>query len=86
MLKTKLSGLICYELSSQIEKIFEIKIMVVDNGGHTDLKHSEDLTESVIIEVQKYINAFEDGLNALTTVLNEIQEHAELITSKINQI
>jgi len=86
MLKTKLSGLICYELSSQIEKVFEVKTTVIEFGTHTTLRPSKVLTVEGDFEIKKFIEAFEYGVNALKSTLDEIQERAEQITAKINQI
>jgi hypothetical protein len=38
------------------------------------------------VEIKNYIEAFEAGAEMMEPALNEIQEHAEIITKKINQI
>jgi hypothetical protein len=86
MLKTNLSGLICYEISAQIKLEFEVETKVVECGEYTILEPTEELTQNGELELKRYIRAFEKGYNSITSVLNEIQEHAELITTKINQI
>jgi hypothetical protein len=86
MLKTNLSGLICYSLAEKIKEVFEVEVVPVEMGTHTEFESKEILTLQGAIQIQTAINFYESAILSLKSNLDEIQEHAELITSKINQI
>ena len=85
-MKIKITHAYAIELARALSEELNIKFTAECGIGETYVVTEEELTKTGKKHVASFINAFQSGLNAVNSVLDEIQEHAQLISSKINRI
>lgn len=86
MIKAKIDYKHSIALSEHLEKEFDVAFSVIDAGEHIGLIEKEEITEHGRKRIASSIRAFQAGVDAVTPLLDEIQEHADLIKIKIEQM
>lgn len=85
MFKTNLTHSQAVILAEKLEKKFAIEEWVTKFNADDSVIYT-DSPPPEPGEIELYIEAFEEGVKTLEPTLDEIQEYANQITSKINQI